>query len=164
MINSKAKIYCSEDVSLIENYDKAINDNTKMWVIHHKLEIELNLTCFELKQQNLYYKRPANELIFLTMEEHKKIHGKNKQPLKKRDYFGISEYNYITDFTDIKLLPLQAIKLKCKECCGYDWAEAKRCDIKTCPLNQFIAGKKTTYTISEEERERRRNNFKDINA
>jgi hypothetical protein len=30
--------------------------------------------------------------------------------------------------------PLDAIKLKCIECCGWDFVEAKRCDIKCCPL------------------------------
>ena len=73
--------------------------------------------------------------------------------------FKITDYNDITDFSDIKLTPLQAIKLKCKECYVWNWKEAKKCDTKTCPLNQFIT-KKNNYTISDEERERRRNIFK----
>lgn len=35
------KKYCCEDISLIENYEKAVNDKTQTWCCHHKLEIEL---------------------------------------------------------------------------------------------------------------------------
>ena len=30
--------------------------------------------------------------------------------------------------------PLQAIKLKCLDCCGWEYAVAKGCEIRTCPL------------------------------
>ena len=30
--------------------------------------------------------------------------------------------------------PLKAIKLKCLDCSSWDYAEAKRCEIKTCAL------------------------------
>lgn len=76
----------------------------------------------------------------------------------EKEKIDISSYNTLLDFSNIKLTPLKAIKLKCKECCAFNYKEAKRCDIKTCPLNQFIT-KKTTYVISEEERERRRKLF-----
>ena len=40
MINEKnAKRFCNEDISLIENYDKAIVDNTQTWHCHHRAEI-----------------------------------------------------------------------------------------------------------------------------
>ena len=40
MINeNKAKRFCREDISLIENYDKAINDATGVWHCHHRREI-----------------------------------------------------------------------------------------------------------------------------
>ena len=32
--------YCGEDISKIENYDKAIADTTQMWICHHRLEIQ----------------------------------------------------------------------------------------------------------------------------
>lgn len=67
------KSFCCEDISLIENYDKAINSN-EMWDCHHKLEIELNKSVKELKDLNLYLNRPANELIFLTRKEHVILH------------------------------------------------------------------------------------------
>lgn len=73
--------------------------------------------------------------------------------------FNIVEFKSPTDFSNIELTPMQAIRAYCKECCGYSMYEAKRCEIKTCPLNKFIT-RKRTYNISDEERERRRNLLK----
>lgn len=58
--------------------------------------------------------------------------------MNNEEKLNISKYNALIDLSDIKLTPLQAIKMKCKECCAFDWSEAKRCDIKSCPLNQFM--------------------------
>ena len=66
--------YCCDDISLIENYDKAINDPTQMWDCHHRLETDMNMSYKELKEKDLYYNRPANELIFLTKSEHYRLH------------------------------------------------------------------------------------------
>ena len=75
MINKyAAKQYCCEDISLIENYELAIKDDVK-YVCHHRLEIELHLRQKQLKELDLYYNRPASELIFLTDIEHKKLHA-----------------------------------------------------------------------------------------
>ena len=79
MINEKmAKRYCSEDVSLIENYHKAIADQTKIWDTHHRRECDENgrtlFTKKQLVEMNLYYKRPASELIFVTKSMHCKLH------------------------------------------------------------------------------------------
>ena len=79
MINEYyAKKFCCEDISLIENYDKAIADTTQTWDCHHRGEI---LPCgrfsrADLKKFGLYYKRPASELIFLTKAEHTRLHLK----------------------------------------------------------------------------------------
>ena len=67
--------YCCEDISLIENYQAAINDKEQTWDCHHRLEIELNKSRQELINLNLYNNRPANELIFLTHSEHKALHN-----------------------------------------------------------------------------------------
>ena len=81
------KQFCNEDISLIENYQEAINDTKQTWHCHHRLEIELNKSENELTNMNLYYNRPASELIFLTSLEHKSMHMsitfKNRQ--KTRD-------------------------------------------------------------------------------
>ena len=79
MINKKnAKRFCSEDVSLIENYREAISDQTRTWDIHHRRECDENgrtlFTHKQLKEMNLYYKRPASELIFVTRSMHWKLH------------------------------------------------------------------------------------------
>lgn len=68
-----AKLYCCEDISLIENYNKAIIDK-EMWECHHRLETDLGLSKKELIDLRLYANRPANELIFLTRSEHKALH------------------------------------------------------------------------------------------
>ena len=79
MINEKcAKGYCSEDISLIENYHQAIADEERMWDIHHRRECDENgRTLFTKKQlieMGLYFKRPASELIFVTRSMHNKLH------------------------------------------------------------------------------------------
>ena len=84
MINERnAKKYCSEDLSLIENYHQAIADKEKMWDIHHRRECDAEgrtlFTHKQLKEMNLYFKRPASELIFVTKSMHKKIHHEQMQ-------------------------------------------------------------------------------------
>lgn len=77
--NRSIKSYCKEDPSHIENYDKAIADKTQTWYCHHKLEIGNGYTntVDDLKLMNLYYNRPACELIFLTASEHQLLHMNN---------------------------------------------------------------------------------------
>ena len=74
----KARRYCSEDISLIENYQQALSDEERMWEIHHRRESDSEgKTLFTGKQlidMNLYLNRPAGELIFVTRSMHKKLH------------------------------------------------------------------------------------------
>lgn len=84
MISNKCEEVCCEDLSLIENYDKAINDTKVKWVLHHRDEyrilpsgMEVWRSKDELKENKRYYKVPANELIFLTPSEHTKLHNRN---------------------------------------------------------------------------------------
>ena len=67
-----AKAFCREDISLIENYDNAINDKTQTWVCHHRRETIFSKS--ELIEIGEYYNRPACELIFLTKFEHIRLH------------------------------------------------------------------------------------------
>ena len=81
MINEKAvKIYCRDDLSKIENYEKAAADTTQTWVIHHRFELTLDgefaLNAAQLKMHDMYYNRPYYELIFLTRAEHARLHRK----------------------------------------------------------------------------------------
>ena len=78
MFNIKnAKRFCSEDISLIENYDKASKDLLEVWDIHHRKEDE-GYSKQELKDNGFYYKRPASELIFITHAKHTSLHHKGK--------------------------------------------------------------------------------------
>ena len=88
MINlNQANKYCSDDVSLIENYNEAINSD-KQYVCHHKNGITLNKSITELKELGLYFNRPANELIFLEISEHKRLHMGCNNPSKNKDRSG----------------------------------------------------------------------------
>lgn len=88
MISKTAQDYCCEDISNIENYQEAISDS-KMWHIHHKREDE-GYAQHELIEHNLYFNRPASELIFLREDMHRRRHSKkqpkNKKPSKLRDH------------------------------------------------------------------------------
>ena len=79
MINEYlAKKFCKEDLSKIENYDKAISDDTQTWHCHHRTEIWWNCSKKDLIENECYYNRKACELIFLTPAEHKSLHSKGK--------------------------------------------------------------------------------------
>ena len=76
MINeSRVKKYCKEELSKIENYDKAIADTTQVWHCHHRTEIWWNCTAQDLIENECYYNRKACELIFLTHAEHRRLHN-----------------------------------------------------------------------------------------
>lgn len=67
---------CGDDISKIENYELAKADNFKGWDIHHRLEHELNVTKQDLIDWDIYYDRPADELIYLTRSQHMALHSK----------------------------------------------------------------------------------------
>ena len=75
------KKYCSEDITEIENYEKAVTSQ-EIYECHHRLETHnsdgekrlTDITVNELKALDMYYNRPANELIFLEHHEHRKLH------------------------------------------------------------------------------------------
>ena len=72
---------------LIENYDKAISDNTQIWECHHRLETHtssgekrlIGITEEELTALGMYFDRPPEELIFMTPFEHQSLHNKGKK-------------------------------------------------------------------------------------
>ena len=73
--------YCRQP-ELIENYSKAIADNSEIWACHHRLETHnsngerrlVDILGTELIALGLYYDRPPEELIFLTQSEHMRLH------------------------------------------------------------------------------------------
>lgn len=77
----KAKKYCKEDISLIENYDIAVADTKNRWIIHHRDEVKIlplgirvNRSVEYLKENGRYYNCPANELIFMLQKDHARVH------------------------------------------------------------------------------------------
>lgn len=80
-IKTHKRCFC-DTPELIENYDEAIRDTTQIWHCHHRLETHnsdgIERTTFlskkELETLGMYYHRPPKELIFLTEQEHKKLH------------------------------------------------------------------------------------------
>ena len=75
------KSYCSEPIDKIEHYEEALADNFAGWCMHHRLEIQPDGTRVsrqELKDQGLYFGRPAEELVFMRREEHISLHHKDK--------------------------------------------------------------------------------------
>ena len=83
-MNKKTK-FCY-DIEHIENYNLAKEDNFIGWVIHHRLETHnsdgkrrlVNLSKNELIALNMYYNRPASELIFMKNKDHMSLHNKGK--------------------------------------------------------------------------------------
>ena len=73
---------------LIENYDKALADEFKGWMLHHRLECTLDgefaHSADELKRMGMYYNRPYYELIYLTHSEHSKLHYKSGHSLPNK--------------------------------------------------------------------------------
>ena len=77
MINEiQATKYCKDDISLIENYDKAVADNSQTWDCHHRRETIYSVK--DLQDIGEYYNRPACELIFLTPVDHRRLHKLGK--------------------------------------------------------------------------------------
>ena len=75
-----------KDYKKIENYEKAKKDDFKGWNCHHRLQTWTSdgerrlvyITADELKALDMYYNRPASELIFLTISEHCKLHNEGE--------------------------------------------------------------------------------------
>ena len=73
--------FCAEPLDKIEHYEEALAEGFKGWCIHHRLEIQpdgTKVSAKELIDQNLYYGRPASELVFMRVSEHKRLHWLGK--------------------------------------------------------------------------------------
>lgn len=91
MIGKNLNNICKEDISLVQNYEKAVDDTTQIWELHHRLGAVISRQ--DLIKMDLYYNRPAIELIFVTREQHNIIHHKGKiyPPLSNETKLKISE-------------------------------------------------------------------------
>lgn len=108
MINEiQAQKYCRDDLSKIENYDKAIADTTQTWHLHHRLELTLDgefaLTPEQLKMHDMYYNRPYYELIFLTPSEHQRLHNMNKSKESRKKMSEAHKGKHHTEETRRKI-------------------------------------------------------------
>ena len=81
---SKLKRVC-KDFRDIENYEEAVK-SPEQYDLHHRKEIEtlddgtvVLRSMKDLKDLDLYYHRPAEELIFLSHSEHMSMHHKGKK-------------------------------------------------------------------------------------
>lgn len=83
--------YFCNDIENVENYEKARADNFKGWVCHHRLETHnsdgerrlIDIKSTELAALDMYWNRPANELIFLTVREHNTLHNSSIEKRRK---------------------------------------------------------------------------------
>ena len=77
----------TKEIEKVENYEKAKIDNFRGWNIHHRLETHtsegikrlVQITKEELIALDMYFDRPANELIYLTIPEHTSVHCKGRK-------------------------------------------------------------------------------------
>ena len=73
----------NKDIQKIENYEIALNDNFIGWTVHHRLEThnsdgvmrDIEITPEELKALDMYFNRPASELVFLKRNQHRAVHN-----------------------------------------------------------------------------------------
>ena len=100
------KQYC-KDYQNIENYEKALADNFVGWECHHRLQTWtsdgerrlVDITADELKALDMYYNRPAEELVFLTTTEHSSLHKKGKQFSEEHKTKLSDSWDYDKHFT-----------------------------------------------------------------
>lgn len=104
MSKEKDSRYC-KDIENIENYDAAKADDFKGWCIHHRRQTHLpngerrdvRITEDELKTLDMYYNRPADELIFMKTSEHNSLHHKGKTSPNKGKKFSEEHRNKMAE-------------------------------------------------------------------
>lgn len=62
------------EVEKVENFSTALSENFENWVVHHR-KGEDGTKVSELIASDMYYNRPAEELIFLRRGDHKRVHS-----------------------------------------------------------------------------------------
>lgn len=112
--------YLCDNIENVENYEAAKADNFKGWDCHHRLETHtsdeerrlVDITMKELKALDMYYHRPAEELIFLVASEHRHLHnngernpmyGKPCSEEHKRKMSEARKGKYLSEETKMKM-------------------------------------------------------------
>lgn len=70
-----------KEYELVENYNEAVADTEKKWVLHHRKELvatggERFMRAEELIELGLYFDLPKEDLIFLRKDIHDAMHKK----------------------------------------------------------------------------------------
>lgn len=107
--------YCKE-YTKIENYDKAIADESQTWECHHRLETYFSngeprpknaqLTRVELRALGSFYNRPPEEFIFLTKAEHTRLHKIENQNMKGKCHSKETKQKMSEAHKGLKLGPM----------------------------------------------------------
>jgi len=63
----------------VENYAEAVADETQMWIMHHRKEIDEGKSAKELDDEGNYINVPPEDLIFITWSEHTILHNTGNQ-------------------------------------------------------------------------------------
>lgn len=115
MISNIINKYCNGDITKIENYENAVNDESQTWDCHHRFEthfsdgterpVNARLSQNELKALGMYYHRPPEELIFLSSRDHMKLHNKGKKCSKetKKKLSEINKGHLVSEETRKKI-------------------------------------------------------------
>lgn len=82
------KRYCREPIENIRGYEEALNSKEK-YDCHHINELTFSKP--QLIKMNMYYNRPASELVLMTSSEHSKLHRKHNMPSAR---FGVTASMY----------------------------------------------------------------------
>lgn len=78
MIYLKSVKRICKDYMNVENYTEAINDENNTWVLHHRREVQDGFNIWsrnELIKIGQYYNVPANDVIFLRKDVHRRLHN-----------------------------------------------------------------------------------------
>lgn len=88
MIRKNVQKICSGSLETIENYQEAIKSKN-FYHLHHRLETSKGLPRQFLIEHNLYYNRPAEELIFLESGVHSRLHSLCKKGYSEEEAYEI---------------------------------------------------------------------------
>lgn len=106
--NKTVLMYCSGDITKIENFKEALHDSKRTWECHHRLENNPDgspaFSSKELKGQGRYFGRPPSEFIFLPPEQHRKLKKKvNRNNCNRRKDDVVSDESLLMYDLEIEI-------------------------------------------------------------